>query len=56
MGDIQTFVSESVLAFINGTKSFDEYDAFIQQVKDMGVEEAVQIKQAALDRYNARIK
>lgn len=55
MGDVQTYVNESVIGFIVGTKSFEEYDEFLQQIKDMKVEEAVQIKQASLDRYFQRI-
>lgn len=52
--DIQTYVDESVAQFIMGTKSMDEWDAFTQQLTDMGIEECIQMKQNALDRYNAR--
>ena len=54
MGDINTLISETVVKFVTGEKSLDEYDAFVAQLKSMGIERAVEIKQAALDRYNAR--
>ena len=32
----------------------DNYDAFVETMKSMGVEDAIAIYQAALDRWNAR--
>lgn len=52
--DIQTFVDESVAQFIMGTKSMDEWDAFVEQLHSMGIDECISAKQSALDRYNAR--
>ena len=51
---IKTLVSENTVKFIMGTKSMDEYDAFVQSLYDYGIEECIQYKQNALDRYNAR--
>ncbi len=52
--DIETFVDESIAKFIVGTNSMDEWDAFTEQLIEMGIEECIQIQQNALDRYNAR--
>lgn len=52
--DLDTFISENVVKFILGQKSMDEYDAFIEQIHAMGLEEMIAYQQAALDRYNAR--
>ena len=52
--DIQTFVDESIAQFIMGTKSMDEWDAFVEQLHTMGIDECIAMKQQALDRYNAR--
>lgn len=52
--DLQTYVNESVLAFITGDKSLDEYDSFIETIGKYNIERCMELKQAALDRYNAR--
>ena len=52
--DIDTHVSEMILKFIAGDESFDNYDAFIDRIKTMGIDEVVEIHQNALERYNAR--
>ncbi len=52
--DLDTFVSENIVKFIIGQKSMSEYDAFIEQLYDMGLEEMISYKQTALDRYNNR--
>lgn len=52
--EIWTFVDESVAGFITGSKSLDEFDDFVATIYDIGVEESIACKQAALDRYNAK--
>ena len=49
--DIETYVSTTVLEFITGTRSLDEYDAFVETVENMGLQDCIDIYQAALDRY-----
>ena len=49
-GDLATYVSENHLAFITGAKSFDEFDSFIAQCKNLGAEEIVSLYQTAWDR------
>jgi len=51
MGDIKTYCDEMTLKFITGEASLDQWDAFVKQVKSMNIDRAVQIYQAAYDRY-----
>ena len=52
--DIRTHAQQNILAFITGTRSIDEYDTFVEELKSMNVDECTQILQDALDRYNQR--
>ncbi len=52
--ELDKVVDETFIAFVLGTKSLDEYDTFIETLKKVNVDRAIEIKQAAVDRYNAR--
>ncbi len=54
MVDVETYIEEATLAFITGQRPLSEFDAYVSDIMAMGIEDAVAIKQAALDRYNAR--
>ena len=54
MTPIYTYGDEMVAKFIVGTESLDNYDAFVEQLKSMNIERAIEIKQAAYDRFAAR--
>lgn len=54
MADIDTYVKESIPKFITGQLSMDEWDGFVKQIKDMNIDRAIELHQAALDRYNNR--
>ncbi len=51
---IQTLVEENTVKFIMGTQSMDEYESFVEQLHTFGIDRCIELKQAALDRYNAR--
>ena len=53
MGDITTFATEFTVNYVmgNASQSFDEFRA---QLKSMNIDRAIELKQAAVDRYNAR--
>lgn len=51
MSDVETSIDENLLGFITGSISLDTYDAFIQGLHSMGVDDAVAIYQDALDAY-----
>ncbi len=54
MSDINTYASERVVRFITGEADFSEWDAYVAQISDMGIETATGILQDAYDRYLAR--
>lgn len=54
MAEINTYRSEMFLKFVMGGESIDNFDKYTAQLKSMKLERAIQIKQAALERYNKR--
>ncbi len=52
--DIETYVQECNVKFLLGQMSLNDYDSFRQTLRDMGIERCIELKQAALDRYNNR--
>lgn len=55
MNEIDKYVSKMNTNFILGTNSLDtEYDKFISELKNLKIDRAIEIKQAAYDRYMAR--
>jgi putative aldouronate transport system substrate-binding protein len=50
--DISTYASTEVFKFVMGEYNFDEdWDAFIAQLEDMGLEDCIDLYQEAYDRY-----
>ena len=49
--DIQTLCMESIAKFITGDKSLDEFDDFVQQIEDMGIQDYLDIYQECYDDY-----
>ena len=43
-----------VMKFITGRESLDNWDAYIEQLKAMGVEDLIAVQQAAYERLQAR--
>lgn len=55
MGDITTYVQECTVKFITGAMDPDnDWDGFVSQIQSMGIDQAAEYQQAALDRYFAR--
>ncbi len=54
LSDVNTLNDECWTKFITGDKSLDEFNAYVQQLKDMNISRAIEIYQGALDRYYAR--
>ena len=50
-GDIKTYIQESVLEFITGTRSLDEFDDFAKNIEDMGIADVTACWQDAYERY-----
>ena len=53
-GDIESYVQEMTVKFIMGLESIDQYDNFVQVLKDQGIEEVMSAYQTAYDRYMSR--
>ncbi len=54
MTDVGARRDEVVIKIIMGAQPVEAWDQAVQQLKQMGIEEAVKVQQAALDRYNKR--
>jgi putative aldouronate transport system substrate-binding protein len=54
MGDINTYRDEMFDKFVMGKEPLANLNAYYDTLKRMGIEEAIAIQQAALDRFNAR--
>ncbi|GHV55134.1 sugar ABC transporter permease [Spirochaetia bacterium] len=54
MNEINTYTGEMAWKFILGTESFNNYDAFVNTIKRMGIERAIEIYNGALDRFGKR--
>ncbi|NLP46749.1 MAG: extracellular solute-binding protein [Epulopiscium sp.] len=54
MNDIGTYQEEMMLKFIMGVESLDKFDEYIQEIKRMGIDRAIEINQSALNRYKNR--
>ena len=52
--ELGTYVAEMSLKFIFGTESFDNWDNYIETLNGMKLDRALEIENAALERYNAR--
>lgn len=54
ISSVNSYVDEMFLRFVLGTESMDNYDAFLSQLRGMNIDRAVEIYQAALERYKNR--
>ena len=54
--DLSTYMDSTVLEFIVGTRDIDaEFDSFVETLYDMGLQDMIDIKQAAYDRAMQRM-
>jgi putative aldouronate transport system substrate-binding protein len=49
--DIEKYVEESRDRFISGDLSFDNWDSYVSDLENMGLDEYMDVKQAAYERY-----
>lgn len=52
--ELASFKDEMTLKFILGERSMDEYDQYLEQLKQLKVERAIEIMEKALERYSKR--
>ena len=48
---LDSYISESILSFITGQRSLNEYDAFLTGLRELDFESLIVKKQAAVDAY-----
>lgn len=51
---ISTYVSEMAVKFMTGEEPLDKWDAYVEQVKSMGLDTVLEVRQAAYDRFLSR--
>ena len=52
--EIESYVNEMTVRFIMGTEPLENYDAFVNQLHSLGIDEAIAAYQSAYDRYASR--
>lgn len=52
--NITTLVDEMTVKYIMGSEDLSTFDSFVENLYTYGLQECIDYKQAALDRYNAR--
>lgn len=54
LNEIAAYVGENSAKFILGTRPLSELEDFRNTIRSMGIDEVLEVQQAAVDRYNAR--
>jgi putative aldouronate transport system substrate-binding protein len=52
--DIQTYVTEAAVQFINGSRPLSEFDSYLERLKSMEIERCIELYQVAYGRYMNR--
>ena len=50
--DIESYVAQAESQFITGIRPLTEWDAYVEKVKEMGIDEVLVVEQSAYDRWN----
>lgn len=54
MNDINTLVDEMTIKIILGEESADQFESYVEKMKSLRLDRAIEIQTAALERYNNR--
>lgn len=54
MNEVNTYVDQMFLKFVMGNEPLSQFDAYLSRLKQMKIDEALAIQQAAYDRYQKR--
>ena len=54
INEITTYRDEMALKFIFGAESLDNFDQYVKNIQNMGLDRVLEIENAALERYNSR--
>ena len=50
MTEVDTYVNEMVLKYITGAESLDTFENYQQELRNMGIEEAIELTQKSYDK------
>jgi putative aldouronate transport system substrate-binding protein len=51
MTDVRTFTQEMFTKFFLGVEPIENFDQYVQTIRDMGIDEAIEIRQSQYDRF-----
>lgn len=54
MNEVNTYIDEMTIKFVLGTESLDNFDSFVQEIRNIGIERCLEIYQQAYERYMNR--
>ncbi|WP_339788318.1 ABC transporter substrate-binding protein [Paenibacillus sp. FSL R7-0313] len=54
MSQVNTYLNETMTAIISGQKPITEFDTMAETIKSMGIDRAIEVHQAAYDRYQSK--
>jgi putative aldouronate transport system substrate-binding protein len=54
MTEVNTRYDEVFAQVLTGAQPIEAWDGFVEELKQIGIDDAVAVQQAALDRYNKR--
>lgn len=56
MVDIQTYVDEMAVSFVNGTTPLSDYDSYVTALNKLNLPEVLKVRQAQYDRYQKTMR
>lgn len=56
MAQIDTYAEEKMMHFITGVEPLENFDAYLAELKSMGIDRALEITQAAADEFFANAR
>ncbi|KAA8749904.1 extracellular solute-binding protein [Paenibacillus sp. UASWS1643] len=54
MSQVNTYLNETMTSIISGQKPITEFDTMAETIKSMGIDRAIEVHQAAYDRYQSK--
>jgi putative aldouronate transport system substrate-binding protein len=54
MTEVNTRYDEVFAQVLTGAQPIETWDGFVEELKQIGIDDAIAVQQAALDRYNKR--
>ena len=54
MNNVNTYRDEMIIKFILGAADLSKFDEYVNEIKKMGIDDAIKLQQAAYDRYLKR--